>query len=220
MRPDDGIPVRFFGETAYLPAGPAAIALKSGAAMVTGALLRVPGTLRFTGAWEQIHYRHLITGDKEADIEAITQEIAYALERTISRHPDQWYMFRPMWPRIETSRRAAKLEAAQRALLQDQLEPGVLGEDGRRLRRLVARMGRRTRGGRIDVAALGISVDPPEMESWARGDYERPAQDQSPDDDIAGDLPRTGHEQTRPGQNGAGNGAYTDTTPGAHKAAK
>ena len=40
-------------------------------------------------------------GDKHHDIQVITQEIVSRMEAVIRRHPDQWYMFRQMWPRTE-----------------------------------------------------------------------------------------------------------------------
>jgi lauroyl/myristoyl acyltransferase len=36
VKPDEGVPVRFFGRTTYVPAGPAMLAIKSGAALVPG----------------------------------------------------------------------------------------------------------------------------------------------------------------------------------------
>lgn len=101
-QPNEGVPVKFFGETAWLPAGPAAIALKTKAAIVIGYCARRRGDKTFSGAWEPpIEYEHLLTGDKERDIQIITQQIVSRLEQIIRRYPDQWYMFRPMWPRTE-----------------------------------------------------------------------------------------------------------------------
>ncbi len=99
-QPEEGVPVEFFGETAYLPAGPAAIAIKTGAALVVGYALRDPGDRTFSGRFEEpIEYKPLLTGDKEADIRRVTQEIVSRFEQVIRHHPDQWYMFREMWPR-------------------------------------------------------------------------------------------------------------------------
>jgi KDO2-lipid IV(A) lauroyltransferase len=103
-RPQEGkgVAVRFFGETAWLPEGPAAIALKTGASVVIGYCARKPGDKTFYGAMEPpIQYEHLLTGDKERDIQIITQEIVSRMEAIIRRHPNQWYMFREMWPRTE-----------------------------------------------------------------------------------------------------------------------
>ena len=38
------------------------------------------------------------TLDAISDMEAITQQVADQLEALIRRFPDQWYMFRDMWP--------------------------------------------------------------------------------------------------------------------------
>ncbi len=100
--PDQGVPVQFFGETAYVPAGPAAIALKTKASIIIGYCVRMPGDKTFYGSVEPIlEYKALLTGDKEKDIQIITQQIVSTMERIIRRHPDQWYMFREMWPRTE-----------------------------------------------------------------------------------------------------------------------
>src|SRR5947208_15495280 len=85
--PDEGVPVQFFGETAWLPAGPAAIALKTGAAIVVGYCARRRGDKTFHGAFEEpTEYEHLLTGNKERDIQIITQEIASSMEAAIRRH--------------------------------------------------------------------------------------------------------------------------------------
>ncbi len=99
---EEGVPVQFFGETAWLPAGPAAIALKTRAAIVIGYCARKRGDKTFFGAFEPpIEYEHLLTGDKERDIQIITQQIVSRMEEVIRRYPDQWYMFRQMWPRTD-----------------------------------------------------------------------------------------------------------------------
>jgi KDO2-lipid IV(A) lauroyltransferase len=101
-QPNEGVPVQFFGETAWLPEGPAAIALKTRAALIIGYCVRGRGDKTFYGGFEEpIEYEHLLTGDKERDIQMITQEIARRMEEVIRRHPDQWYMFRQMWPRTD-----------------------------------------------------------------------------------------------------------------------
>ncbi len=108
-QPEDGVAVQFFGETAYLPPGPAAITIKTGAALMTGYALRDPGDKTFSGRFEEpIEYKHLLTGDKEADIQRVTQEMVNRFERIIREHPEQWYMFREMWPR--TARHNAEVK--------------------------------------------------------------------------------------------------------------
>lgn len=39
-----------------------------------------------------------ITGNRQADIAATMQAVTNALEEMIRRRPDQWFMFRRMWP--------------------------------------------------------------------------------------------------------------------------
>jgi KDO2-lipid IV(A) lauroyltransferase len=100
--PETGVPVQFFGETAYVPAGPGAIALKTGASVIVGYCVRRKDDTTFMGVVEPpIEYQSLLTGDKERDIQIITQEIVNCMERVIRRYPNQWYMFREMWPRTE-----------------------------------------------------------------------------------------------------------------------
>nr|MDP9282970.1 hypothetical protein [Chloroflexota bacterium] len=38
------------------------------------------------------------TKQAAADLERATQAIVHALEGLMRPEPDQWYMFRPMWP--------------------------------------------------------------------------------------------------------------------------
>ncbi|MEO8287559.1 MAG: lysophospholipid acyltransferase family protein [Chloroflexota bacterium] len=98
----EGVPVQFFGETAYVPAGPAAIAIKTKASILVGYCVRMPGNKTFYGAVEPpIEFESLLTGNKEADIQIVTQQYVSRMEQVIRRHPDQWYMFREMWPRTE-----------------------------------------------------------------------------------------------------------------------
>ena len=100
QEPENGVAVDFFGERVYLPGGPAALALKTGAAIQIGYGYRNPNRSTFTPVAEpEVEYKHLLTGNKEHDIKAITQEIVRRMEIVIRQRPDQWYMFREMWPR-------------------------------------------------------------------------------------------------------------------------
>jgi len=96
MAPGKGIKVRFFGRNAYVPAGPAVLAMKTGATLLPIYLCRLPD-LTFTArilpaiGWTP-------SGDRDTDIQVITQKVMDTLQSVIREHPDQWYMFRPMWP--------------------------------------------------------------------------------------------------------------------------
>jgi len=100
--PDEGVPVRFFGETAYVPAGPGAIALKTRASVLVGYCVRMPRDKTFSAVVEPpVEYESLLTGNKDEDIKIITQQMVSQMESVIRRYPDQWYMFREMWPRTD-----------------------------------------------------------------------------------------------------------------------
>jgi lauroyl/myristoyl acyltransferase len=93
--PQEGVEVEFFGETTRLPAGPATLALRTGAPVIVGYLARRrDGT--YVGEMERV------TGVEgkarsEEDIRRATQAIVRRFEDYIRRYPDQWYMFRRMW---------------------------------------------------------------------------------------------------------------------------
>ena len=93
--PDDGVPVRFFDALTRVPAGAATLALKTGARVVPGSLVRLSDT-EFLGIIDR-YVSFQPTGDLDDDVQALTQRIVESLENTIRQYPDQWYMFRRMW---------------------------------------------------------------------------------------------------------------------------
>jgi len=125
---EDGIPVKMFGAWTTLPAGPAILAAKHGSAIVPFSINRLPdGTFR-AAADEPIH----VPSNSPADLARATQEIASALERHISPAPEQWYIFKTIWP--ETGAEAAALEARHAAVMAaEAAEPaGGVGGPSRR----------------------------------------------------------------------------------------
>ena len=90
-----GIEVEFFGERTTLPAGPATLALRTGAPLI-------PATTYFEG---DAHYglarppldttRH---GKFREDVARITQDLAHEFEAMIRRAPEQWHLLQPNWP--------------------------------------------------------------------------------------------------------------------------
>ena len=90
-----GIEVDFFGERTTMPAGPATLALRSGATLLTGAVFSGPGP----------NHRGIIeapidttrTSTLREDVARMTQEIATRLEGLIRRAPEQWHVFQPLW---------------------------------------------------------------------------------------------------------------------------
>ena len=95
-QPQAGTEVEFFGGTIAIPDGPARIALRGGASVVTAMLAREHlGGERFTVALERVEYEQ--SDDADRDVQALTQSIVLSLERSVRRHPDQWYIFRSLW---------------------------------------------------------------------------------------------------------------------------
>lgn len=95
---EGGIEVDFFGSRTQVPAGPARIALRTGAPAIPVALVRVSGKEDRIRAIVDFDLHPVRTGNNETDVQALTQQIISAHERFIRRCPDQWYMFRRMWP--------------------------------------------------------------------------------------------------------------------------
>ncbi len=93
---DRGVPVTFFGQPTAVPAGPAVIGMRTGAAIVPAYIFRQKDN--------SIHALLLpsvtdgLTGEKAWDERTIMQRLASSLEVAVRRAPAQWYMFRHMWP--------------------------------------------------------------------------------------------------------------------------
>ena len=87
------VPVRFFGETARFPLGPAKLAAETGAALVTAHTWYEPeGTPE--GRWRAEVGPEIETGD---GVEAATGRIAAAFETAIADRPEDWHMLQPLW---------------------------------------------------------------------------------------------------------------------------
>ncbi|MDD2689834.1 MAG: lysophospholipid acyltransferase family protein [Candidatus Omnitrophica bacterium] len=92
---EKGIIMDFFGKPTILPEGPAALALKTGASIVPGFMLRNENdefTLRIEKPLE-----FSPTGDKKKDLSEIILRYKNIFEDYIRKYPDQWYMFRRFW---------------------------------------------------------------------------------------------------------------------------
>ena len=91
-----GIKVEMFGATRRMPAGPAMLALSTGAPIV------VVGVLSDTDEGWRAIARPLampeLTGERKTDARAITQAIADAFEQLIAASPADWHVFQPAWP--------------------------------------------------------------------------------------------------------------------------
>ncbi len=98
LSPGEGTPVQFFGQSITWPTGPAVLALRTGAKIVTGYLVRNDRGDYFGELYPPLEFE--ATGDRDSDVQRITQQIVSIQEDLIRRYPDQWYMFRRMWPTV------------------------------------------------------------------------------------------------------------------------
>lgn len=97
------VPVIFFNTETDFPAGPAQIALMTGAAIIVG----VPGVTS-DGRIVVRSFPPLVlerTANRQQDLQTGMQLIAHRLEAMILTAPEQWYIFRPMWKDSATARR-------------------------------------------------------------------------------------------------------------------
>jgi KDO2-lipid IV(A) lauroyltransferase len=93
---DKGVPVRFFGRETAVPAGTAVLAVKTGATLLPVYLFRNPDLTFECRVFPPIAWTP--SGERQADIRGITQRLMDTLQTVVRSRPDQWYMFRPMWP--------------------------------------------------------------------------------------------------------------------------
>jgi lauroyl/myristoyl acyltransferase len=103
----DGIPVRMFGEWTALPAGPAMLAAKTGAAIVPVVCRRLADGKYLASFYDPID----VADASHAEMQRVTQKIADALEDMISTAPEQWYSFKPVWPQTEAEKEALAARA-------------------------------------------------------------------------------------------------------------
>lgn len=92
-----GVSVEFFGERTTIPAGPATLALRTGAALLPTAVYftnRTNGHLAFVRPPLDCERQ----GRLRDDVERITQALAKELEFLIRRAPEQWHLLQPNWP--------------------------------------------------------------------------------------------------------------------------
>ena len=92
----DGIEVSFGDERTTLPAGPALLALRSGAALLPTAVYFRPGGRHLGTVRPPLDVaRH---GRLRDDVTDVTQRLADELAALIAAEPHQWHLFGPNWP--------------------------------------------------------------------------------------------------------------------------
>ncbi len=89
------VPVIFFGAETNFPAGPAQLALLTGAPIIVGhAHVASDGHIDARVTPPIVIQR---SHDRRRDMQMTMQEIARRMESFIRLYPEQWYIFRPMW---------------------------------------------------------------------------------------------------------------------------
>jgi KDO2-lipid IV(A) lauroyltransferase len=84
-----GVQVDFFGEATRMPAGPAKLAIETGAVLL-------PGHCWYEGnGWG--FSMHPALDCTSGDITAITQALADQFAKNIAAHPEDWHMVQPQW---------------------------------------------------------------------------------------------------------------------------
>ena len=86
-----GVSVRFFGRRATVPGGPAAIAIKTGAALLPATTFSAaPGRYH-------VHLDPALNWPAGETKDGLMQRVIDRLQDFIRERPDQWYAFRPMF---------------------------------------------------------------------------------------------------------------------------
>ncbi len=91
----DGTIVNFFGYPASTPRGPAAFCLKTDAPMIMGFIIRLNNKKQKI-IFQKIEKEEK-TGDKEKDINRLTQAYTSLLEDYVKKYPDHWYWLHRRW---------------------------------------------------------------------------------------------------------------------------
>jgi len=98
MPANQGTEVTFFGRKTYVPGGPAALALKSGSAIVPAFVWYGHHDEFYIKAFQPIFPQQVKNSERATEIKRLTQCIYDVLEIMIREWPTQWYMFRQFWP--------------------------------------------------------------------------------------------------------------------------
>ena len=109
---DSGVPVEFFGETTKLPAGPAALAIATGAALHPVTLWYGEGR-QYAKIWPELEVP--AEGTKPQKTAQLCQRLADTFAEGIAAHPADWHMLQRLWLVDLEPRPDARLEPGQAA---------------------------------------------------------------------------------------------------------
>lgn len=99
-----GVPVEFFGEPTRMPAGPAKLAIETGAPLH-------PAHVYFDGEDCVVQIDDAID-TSSGDVRVIIQALADRFAVNIAAHPQDWHMLQPLWLADLSEKRRAYLEDA------------------------------------------------------------------------------------------------------------
>lgn len=106
-----GVPVDFFGERTWMPAGAAKLAIETGAALI-------PVHTWFTASADGREGWGMKTEaplDVSAGVESATQALADRFAANIGAHPADWHMLQPLWEGDLSAGRLARIAAVRSA---------------------------------------------------------------------------------------------------------
>ena len=98
-----GVMASYFGRQALMPDGYAVLARRLGASIVPLFLLKRPDGKHDFVVEKPIRPR--VTDDVEADVRDTVQKCLAVFERHVRRHPEQWYVFHPIWDKDDDAGR-------------------------------------------------------------------------------------------------------------------
>lgn len=91
-----GVPVEIFGSQTTLPTGPVMLALRTKAPLMPAFTYRLSGGRFRAIIGEPLEMER--TGSLREDVRINTERLARVLEDAISKSPEQWIVFEPVWP--------------------------------------------------------------------------------------------------------------------------
>lgn len=93
---ENAVTVQFFGRPTPMPSGPAALALRTGAPLLTAFTNRMPDNRSYVHLDPPLRFER--SASLQDDIRDATQKIAYIMQAYIRRDPAQWLVAEDVWP--------------------------------------------------------------------------------------------------------------------------
>ena len=90
-----GVKVHFFGEETTIPAGPATLAIRTGAKIIPVAVYQKKKSHHAVVCPPISSER---SGKFREDVERMSQDIVTVFESLIQKEPEQWHLMQPNWP--------------------------------------------------------------------------------------------------------------------------